>query len=67
MEHAAAEDGLAELAAIDASHPFGPEERPMKGYVALPDAWVDQPELAALWMGRALAYVSGLPPKAKKK
>ncbi len=61
------EDGLAELAAIDGSHPFGPEERPMKGHVALPDAWVDQPELAAPWMERALAYVSGLPPKVKKK
>ena len=56
----------AELAAIEGSGPFGPEERPMGGYLSLPQTWRAQPELAAGWVTKALAHVSTLPPKVKK-
>jgi len=55
-----------ELAAIDGSGPFGPEERPMGGYLSLPLAWRDSPELAADWVSRALSFVSSMPPKQAK-
>ncbi len=45
--------------------PFGPEERPMGGYVTLPAAW-DQAR-AEPWVARALAQAAALPPKKKKK
>ena len=45
--------------------PFGPEERPMGGYVTLPPAW-DQAE-AEPWVARSLAMVAALPAKTKKK
>ena len=61
-----AEADMAELRAVEGSGPFGPPERPMGGYVALPETFVDQPDLAAPWVERALGYVSTLPPKAKK-
>jgi TfoX/Sxy family transcriptional regulator of competence genes len=61
-----AEADLAELASIDGSGPFGPAGRPMGGYVSLPLAWRDSPELAADWVSRALAFVSAMPPKAAK-
>jgi TfoX/Sxy family transcriptional regulator of competence genes len=60
------ETGQAELAAIEGSGPFGPAERPMGGYVSLPQAWRAQPDLAAGWIARARAHVGSLPPKAKK-
>jgi TfoX/Sxy family transcriptional regulator of competence genes len=44
--------------------PFGPAERPMGGYVSLPATFNDAE--AKAWVGRALDYVSALPPKAKK-
>ena len=52
--------------AVEGVGPFGPPERPMGGYLSLPDAWADHPELAAAWVERAFAHVSTLPPKAKK-
>src|ERR1700722_3539836 len=52
-----------ELAAIDGSGPFGPEERPMGGSLSLPEAGRAQPDLAAGWVAKALAHVSTLPPK----
>jgi hypothetical protein len=55
-----------ELAAIDGSGPFGPEERPMGGYLSLPAAWRTQPGLAAGWVARALTHVSSMPPKVRK-
>ncbi len=61
-----AEADHAELASIDGSGPFGPAERPMGGYLSLPPAWRDSPELAADWVNRALAFVSAMPPKAAK-
>lgn len=56
----------AELEAIDGSAPFGPAERPMGGYTSLPQAWRSTPEVAEIWVGRALSHVTSLPPKVKK-
>ena len=56
----------AELAAIDGSGRFGPAERPMGGYLSLPLAWRDSPDLVADWVNRALAYVATMPPKKAK-
>ena len=61
-----AEADRAELASIEGSGPFGPAERPMGGYLSLPPAWRDSPELAADWVNRALGFVSAMPPKAAK-
>ena len=61
-----AESDHAELAAVDGSGPFGPAERPMGGYLSLPSAWRDNPELAAAWVSRARAFVSTMPPKKPK-
>ena len=58
-----AADDLAELGAAGGG-PFGPEERPMGGYLALPSSY--SPELASAWVERAAAYVGTLPPKKKK-
>jgi TfoX/Sxy family transcriptional regulator of competence genes len=41
--------------------PWGPAERPMGGYLSLPDG-LD----ATDWVARAASYVSTLPPKASK-
>ncbi|MEP6528237.1 MAG: TfoX/Sxy family protein [Nocardioidaceae bacterium] len=46
--------------------PFGPEERPMAGYVTLPGAWRDRPGEAEPWVKRALDHVGSFPPKVKK-
>lgn len=59
------DDSRAELAAIDGTGPFGPAERPMGGYVALPASW--GPDQAGPWLERALREVGALPPKATKK
>lgn len=55
---------LAELAAIDGSGPFGPESRPMRGWLSLP-ATFDDAEVAR-WVERAREHIATLPPKAKK-
>lgn len=57
---------LAELAAIPGTGPFGPEERPMGGYLALPSAWAGAPGKATAWIERAMLEVGGLPPKKPK-
>jgi hypothetical protein len=44
---------------------FGPQERPMGGYVTLPAALDDAD--AAGYVAAALAYVGSLPPKKPKK
>ena len=56
----------AELDSMDGSGPFGPAERPMGGYLALPRAWRASPELAASWVELALAHVRSMPAKVKK-
>jgi len=50
----------------DGGGPFGPEERPMAGYVSLPAGWREQPAKAAPWVARALDHAGTLPPKVKK-
>jgi TfoX/Sxy family transcriptional regulator of competence genes len=47
--------------------PFGPEERPMSGYVTLPPAWRSAPQRAEVWVKKALDHVGALPPKKAKK
>ena len=58
------DDAKAELANIDGSGPFGPEERPMGGYLSMPSSFTE--EQATDWMERARGYVATFPPKAKK-
>ena len=58
------EDARAELAAVDGSGPFGPEERPMGGYLALPASYGEAE--ASAWVDRAREYVATFPPKVKK-
>jgi TfoX/Sxy family transcriptional regulator of competence genes len=43
---------------------FGPEERPMAGYVTVPPA-LAAPQ-AQRWVARSLEYVAGLPQKKKR-
>ena len=60
------DDDRTALETVDGIGPFGPEGRPMGGYVGLPGSWSTDPDKAAEWVARAHAYVSGLPPKAPK-
>ncbi|MGW4928944.1 TfoX/Sxy family protein [Agromyces sp. NPDC004153] len=60
------ESARAELAAVDGAGPFGPDERPMGGYVAVPAAWDDEPDRIAEQVARAFEEVAALPPKAPK-
>ena len=61
------EDQAAELMATEGAAQFAPmENRPMKGYVLIPEAWHDDLELARPWVERSLAYVMAMPPKEKK-
>ena len=60
------EGARAELAAIDGVGPFGPAERPMGGYLSLPETWADEPARLSEWVGRALEGVAVLPPKPPK-
>ena len=54
------------LLSEEGAGPFGPEERPMGGYVALPTSWRTAPANAEPWITKALEHISSLPPKAKK-
>ena len=60
------EAARAELAATPGAGPFGPEERPMGGYVAAPETWASEPDRLAEWVARAFDEVAALPPKAPK-
>ena len=60
-----AADDLAELATVEGVGPFGPAERPMGGYLALPPTLT--PDQAAVWVHKAQEYVATLPPKTRKK
>lgn len=54
-------DDMAELGELDGSGPFGPESRPMNGWLSLPP---DLPEHEIVgWMERARDHVATLPPK----
>lgn len=58
------EDAASELSALPGSGPFGPEERPMGGYVSLPSD-MDDGEASA-WFERAREHVAAFPPKQKR-
>ena len=60
------ESRRAELAATDGAGPFGPDERPMGGYVAAPVAWSSEPDRLAEWLAQAFEEVAALPPKAPR-
>lgn len=57
--------GLDELRALPGSGPFGPAERPMNGWLALPADLSDSDKSA--WTDRARDHIATLPPKAKKR
>ena len=38
----------------------------MSGYLSVPPAWRDSPELAADWVSRALTFVATMPAKQAK-
>jgi hypothetical protein len=62
-----AEDGQAELLALEGARAFEPlPGRPMRGYVLLPRDWLDQPDRIRPWVERALAHTRSLPPKPVK-
>jgi TfoX/Sxy family transcriptional regulator of competence genes len=56
----------AELLAVEGAGPYGPAERPMGGYVSLPEDWKDDPDRLREWIGVALEQVGRMPPKEKK-
>ena len=58
------EAAAADLSALPGSGPFGPEERPMGGYLSLPDEMAD--DEAAAWVARARDHVASYPPKRGK-
>jgi TfoX/Sxy family transcriptional regulator of competence genes len=51
--------------AAEGGGPFGPAERPMGGYVTVPDTWT--PDQAEAWVATSLATVGALPLKKAKK
>jgi hypothetical protein len=53
------------LSAIEGARPFGPPERPMRGYVTLPPAFIGTPD-GTRWVTTALAHVAALPAKPPK-
>lgn len=58
------------LREIPGTGPFGPADRPMGGYTALPLAWNSNPERVSDWIQAALSQVGELPakqPKPRKK
>jgi hypothetical protein len=49
---------------VPGTGPFGPEDRPMGGYVTLPGDWTA--DEAGPWVAEALAAAGELPPKVPK-
>jgi TfoX/Sxy family transcriptional regulator of competence genes len=60
------EGDRAALLEVEGAGPFGPGERPMGEYVALPSTWRGDAERTAEWCERALEHGAVLPPKVKK-
>jgi TfoX/Sxy family transcriptional regulator of competence genes len=54
------------LQAVEGTGPYGPEERPMGSYVALPADWSSTPDRMSEWIQEALAEVGELPAKSPK-
>jgi hypothetical protein len=58
------DDQRSELLTLDGAGPFEPMEgKPMKGYALLPKTLNSDPEGAAAWVERAVAFGRTLPPK----
>lgn len=55
-----------QLLTLEGTGPFGPDERPMGGYVAFPAAWRATPDEAAPWIMKSLEHVAALPAKTPK-
>ena len=55
-----------ELLVVEGAGPFGPAERPMGGWVALPTALVGTPG-GRHWAALALAHVGAMPPKTPRR
>ena len=51
------------LRQIEGAAPFGPEDRPMREYVSLPQSWRADPAATELWVTRALEHTAAMPPK----
>ncbi|MFP3578730.1 TfoX/Sxy family protein [Arthrobacter sp. efr-133-TYG-104] len=60
------EEDKSELESAHTTQPFGPEERPMGGYVGLPEEWNDDPSQAEPWVAKAFAHIAQMPPKEPK-
>jgi hypothetical protein len=61
------EDCAKVTAENDEVGPFEPmENRPMKGYVQMPESVFSDDEFFDGWLERSFAYASSLPPKIKK-
>ena len=58
------EPGLEEVRALPGSGPFGPAERPMKGWLSLPREMADEDKSG--WLDRARDHITTLPPKVRK-
>jgi TfoX/Sxy family transcriptional regulator of competence genes len=58
------DESRARLLAEPGSGPFGPEDRPMGGYVTMPSDWTA--DEARPWVAEALAAAGELPPKQSK-
>ncbi|WP_309990599.1 TfoX/Sxy family protein [Arthrobacter pascens] len=60
-----------ELEASERTVPFGPAERPMRGYTGLPEVWNAEGDgdeaREKAWVTKAYHYVAGLPPKEPKE
>jgi TfoX/Sxy family transcriptional regulator of competence genes len=57
---------LEELNAIPGTRPYGPVERPMRGWTSLPAEWGMDSERARAWIERAFVEVGTVPPKQPK-
>ncbi len=58
----------ASFLALPRAAPFVPMEgRPMREYVVAPAEMLTSPDELEKWMGRALDFAKGLPPKVKAK
>ena len=57
------EEGRAELLGEGGTEFEPMPGRAMKEYVSLPETWRREPDRAATWINRSLAWAAGLPPK----
>jgi hypothetical protein len=58
------ESAMAELGALDGTGPFGPAERPMKGWLSLPAGMEDADK--SRWTDRARDHIASLPPQVRR-